>query len=143
MDDVVANTTDHLPQDISDIDWTAVQLTNWRVYRHSQRRGVSGINRSHGCTTHEGDMLMGYTKDQMIKEMDSIDGREEDRKIDEARLNYQPESIEPGVAKLLGAEVISYEEVTYDPKVSTSRPSSSASRRWSNGSKISPQTGTR
>ena len=46
MDDVVANTTDHLPQDISDIDWTAVQLTHWRVYRHSQRRGVSGINRS-------------------------------------------------------------------------------------------------
>ena len=59
---------------------------------------------------------MSYTKDQMIEEMDSIDKHEEDRKIDEARLNYLPESIEPGVAKLLGGEVISYEEVTYDEK---------------------------
>ena len=93
MDDVVRNTTDHLPQDISDIDWTAVQLTHWRVYRHSQRRGVSGINRSlelhrparAGERTGE---PMSYTKRLLDAELGQIDPHEEDRLIDEARQTY-------------------------------------------------------
>ena len=43
MDDVVANTTDHLPHDISDADWKAFLAPASvnalaRVYRHSRRR---------------------------------------------------------------------------------------------------------
>ena len=119
MDDVVANTTDHLPQDISDIDWTAVQLTHWRVYRHSQRRCASGINRSLELhrPARAGERTgkpMSYTKRLLDAELGQIDPQEEDRLIDEGR-RYVEANI--GGSTVMAEDITIADDMVYEPTV--------------------------